>query len=91
MIRTSLGEPAAAPTETHGCPRVRIRPATVRAASLALKRDDRPLQAGAGLFARLGLGPADVGSRRGRIDPAEPLGTARQSSQTSRGPSLGLM
>ena len=38
VIRTSLGEPAAAPIETRGAPRVRINPATVRAAPLALKR-----------------------------------------------------
>ena len=38
VIRTSLDEPAAAPIETQGSPRVRVRPATVRAAWLALKR-----------------------------------------------------
>ena len=38
VIRTSLGAPAEAPTETQGAPSVRTSPATVRPASLALKR-----------------------------------------------------
>ena len=38
VIRAASGVPAAAPIETRGSPRVRVRPATVRAASLALNR-----------------------------------------------------
>jgi len=38
VIRAASALPAAAPIETRGSPRVRVRPATVRAAALALNR-----------------------------------------------------
>ena len=92
MIRTSLGEPAAEPTETEGRPRVRIRPATVRAASLSLKRFAARSRRLAGDSETSGAGrrPTFAPAAAGSTHPSRPA-RSRQRSQTSFGPSFGLM
>ena len=91
-VSEALGEPAAAPIETRGSPRVLVRPATVRAASLPLKRStarSRRLlgdSLGSGSGRRPTLAPGAAGSTQPSFS-ARP----RQSSQTRWGPSFGLM
>src|SRR5687767_6925982 len=71
VIRTSLETPAAVPTETHGPPSVRARPAIITDSSLLLKRSiassirDIRLSAGEGERPIPAPGAAGSGLRRG--------------------------
>src|SRR5680860_134812 len=92
VIRTSPAEPAAEPIDTRGSPRVRIRPATVRTASLALKRAAARSSRLRGVSAASGAGrfPTLAPGAAGSTQPSRSA-SPRQSSQTRFGPSFGLM
>ena len=93
VIRTSLGEPAAEPIETCGSPQRTGQPGDGARCVARVEARHRPLQPPHRRLRPGGLGAAaDVGAGGRWVDPAEPLGARpRQRSQTSRGPSFGLM